>query len=99
MGGSRERSKDHFQHRLGLQEDFIVPESQHPKSSSLQAAISSLVIASLLEVLSTVELDDQFCFKASKVGDVVGHGYLSAESIACKLPVSQASPKVPLGIG
>jgi len=99
MGATGQCTENRFQHRLRLSQNVVVPKSQYVKSSRLQAAIPPFIIVSLFNMLSAVKLEDKLRFQASEVCDVAGHWNLSSESMTCKLPSTQTSPEVPLGVG
>ena len=51
-----------------------------------------------LEVLRTIDLDDQHRFDARKIDDVPMHWNLPTELVTSELTVSQPRPETPLGI-
>jgi hypothetical protein len=50
-------------------------------------------------VPTAVDFDDEFLFGAHEVGDKRPDGFLAPELAAVQLPVAQAAPEVPFGVG
>lgn len=66
---------------------------------SLKHMGSSLIVGHLLAMLSTVEFDDHFCFRAQEIGNIAGDGNLPAESKSAQLFHSQTLPQMAFCIG
>lgn len=66
---------------------------------SLKHMGSSLVVGNLLAMLSTVELDDHFCFRAQEISNIAGDGNLPAESKSAQLFYSQTLPQMAFCVG
>ncbi len=52
----------------------------------------------ILGVLSTINLNDQICFKAEKIQHIWTHRHLAFEFPAIDLPVSETAPEHSLGV-
>lgn len=74
--GSRERVggegllPDALQHRFGLPQYFVVPETQDGKSLLPEPSIPAGIVGSLLGMLATVELDNQMGAEANEIDDI-----------------------------
>jgi hypothetical protein len=75
------RAEYHFKHALGIRQNIIVPESQHPKSFGPEIAIAHFV-ARVFSVLPAIDLDNQLAAKACKVNDVRSDRHLSLELVS-----------------
>ena len=99
MGAMRAQGiEDYFQHRCGLFEYLVVPESQHSKALQLDIAVTIRIIRVTLEVLSAIELDDQVGFETGEVDDVASDRELPAKAISSKLTAPEVSPEKALGV-
>jgi len=70
----------------------MVPEPQHSKTCCKQTLITPSVVWAI-QVLSTIDLDNQPPFNANKIKHVVQGGVLAPKLVAAKLPAPQTSPK------
>ena len=99
MGEARlQRSHDLLQHGLRFHKYLVVPEAQNAKSLRLNQAVTLLVVAAVLRVLSPIELDGKLRLKAGEVGDESRNRNLSSEPVARKLSAPKILPKVSLSI-
>lgn len=87
------------QHDLGLQQDLVVPEAQHPVSLLLEEPTASLVVAFLVQVLTAIDLDHELLLQADEIEDVGADRMLPAELVPEHLPPTKVRPEVALGYG
>jgi hypothetical protein len=80
-----------------FEQDFVVPETQHPKPRFYQKTVP-LNVAGSVEVLSPVRFNDELGLETYKVEDEVGIGVLTAEFPAAHLSTAQMPPEGFLGV-
>jgi hypothetical protein len=68
-----------LQHRVGIVEHLMVPETEYHESQVPNGLISTLVIRGVINMLPTIQLYDQTRRHANEVSDVSRHGYLAPE--------------------
>jgi hypothetical protein len=83
----------HVQHSIRMQQDIVVPEAQYAISQRRQIIGSLDVFIRVINVLTTVCFNDQFCFNANEVSDVASDGMLATKFMAEQFPVAQMTPK------
>jgi hypothetical protein len=71
-------------YRFYLLKNFVVPESENAKTSSLKFLYAILVIPCVLSMLSPIHLNYQFVFQADKIENVITKRMLRARE-ACSL--------------
>jgi hypothetical protein len=96
-----ESIQDGLQDSIGLQQNLPVVEAHHVKACAFQHRCTPpvLLCSFRLEVLATIDLDDQLGFEAGEVGEEWSDGMLSAELEAGKLAVAQVAPDQPFCVG
>ncbi len=100
MGAAQfQRSKNHFQHRVGLLKYPIIPEAYSAKPPSFDFTVATLIMQTTLLMLASVQFDNEFRVETSEIGDIAPDWNLPAESVAAKLPSSQVPPKMNFSIG
>ncbi|HVT35054.1 MAG TPA: hypothetical protein VHE37_05700 [Nevskiaceae bacterium] len=87
-----------FEHGCSSRQDFTVPEAQHPESFAVQKSGAEFILPPI-DMLATVELDDQAAFQADEIGDVFADRLLAAKLAAAELPAPRITPQVQPGIG
>ena len=92
-------TQDVVQNILGPRQHIIVPIAKHTISMLLQDLRADFVCIGLLDMLPTIQLDDQLGFRANEIRDVASDWDLSSEFEPCHLVQSQMPPKMPFGIG
>ena len=80
-------------------EDSRVPEPQHAKALLAQPGVPRGVVRALVEMMRTVDFDDQAGAEADEVEDVAAHRYLPAELVAGEVAQAERAPKTALGVG
>ena len=70
-----------LKHRFRLCQNFIVPESQYliPLCFKPLIPIDIFLFSRLQSMLSAVQFNDNFLFKANKIDNVFSYGLLSPE--------------------
>jgi hypothetical protein len=94
-----ELAVNHREHVLELRQDLIVPESHHLESLSHQEQGAFCVTRRLLDVLPTIELDDEPPLDANEIHDVAADGHLAPKLVTVELPIAHAIPQPLLRIG
>lgn len=69
MRGAGQRDHNCAQDVIRAEQYVIVPESQYVPSSCFKPCSTSQIVSSVLDMLSTIELDDQLALNACKVGE------------------------------
>ncbi len=92
------RSTNLFDNPSRVQQNIDVPKPQHAKAPLLQPSRAPFIVRHLLNVLVSVDLDDQLAFEAHEVGDVAPHRNLPLELEPLKPPRPQFTPQRPLRI-
>jgi hypothetical protein len=87
------------QHDLGLQQDLVVPEAQHPIPLLLEESTASLVVALLIQVLAAIDLDHEFLLQADEIDNVGTDDVLPTELVPEHLSATQIGPQMALGPG
>src|SRR5215216_816310 len=70
----------------------MIPKPQDSIAVRFQVFYSLVIILCLLEMLTAIQLDDQFRFRRAKVGDVLANGMLPTEGDS-QLIVSYPRPE------
>jgi hypothetical protein len=92
-------SHDVFQYIRDPQQNIVIPISQDPITLCFQHKGSPLVVSSLLDMLTTIQLDDQLQLMTQEVGNVTCYRDLSSELKTTQLLQSKMLPEAALGIG
>jgi hypothetical protein len=81
--------------------EVAVPESQNPISFVLQPLRPPLIARfdRFVPMLRAIELDDEVCRHAGKIGHVRANGYLPSEVTAKHRQSAKLPPKASFGIG
>ena len=88
-----EVADDLIEYRLSLLKDLVVPAAQDEKSSRFDQAVTLLVVVSLFLMLPTIELYDDVCLKACKVGDKTRDMHLPSKPATSDLPMMKVTPQ------
>jgi len=65
-----QRFVDGFKNNVDSRDNVLIPELHHPKAVRSQKGIALRIIVRLLDVLGTIQLDDEACFDAREIADV-----------------------------
>jgi hypothetical protein len=76
-----------LQHHFRVHQHFIVPETQYPKSLRMQPCVPS-TIARAVQMLPTVNLDDEFRLQTDEIQHVRSARLLPLELRPAQLAVS-----------
>ena len=91
--GPMQRFIDGFEHDFRLRKNVIVPEAQYTESFGPEKGIASSVIRRLLDMLASIQLDNDTRFDAGEVTYVRADGVLPSKLETGDLPASQSIPK------
>jgi hypothetical protein len=80
---------------------LAIRESQNLKTEVVQRHSATLICIHRfrLEVLTTIQLDDQLPFDAGEVREVTAHRLLAPELVAVEPSIAQGLPQTSFGIG
>jgi hypothetical protein len=92
-----QRRDDGQQHTLGVAKHLVVPEPQHGVALGAQGGVA-LAIDGVGMVLTAIDFDDQTRLGAEEIDDIRPDRRLAAE-FDPELPLAQASPQQPFGVG
>jgi hypothetical protein len=84
---------------VGLWQDVVVPESEHPVSTLAREFRPPAVRISLRGVLPPVELDYEETTGTAEISDERSNGMLPAELRTGKLSIAEEAPQLALGVG
>jgi hypothetical protein len=87
-----QRHEDGAENVVRILKNIVVPKSQHPESESLQVVSATLVIGKLVEMLTSIDLDDDSALETDEIEDVASHAMLTAE-LHSELGVAQVPPQ------
>ncbi len=90
------RQSNPLEHPLGILEDFIIPESQDPKTLRLEPSVPNFVVFAARMMIS-VSFDNDIVLEANKIGDVTPERLLSLDFYA-QIVSSQVFPQYFFGI-
>ena len=93
-----QRTPNHIQHRIRPEQHIVIPEPQYTISRLFQLIGATLVVFDLLQVLTTIQLDNQPTLKATEVDNKTFNPMLPTKP-ATKLTTPKAIPKFVLCIG
>jgi len=85
-----------LQHLCLILVDLARPKTNYAKTGSFQNRVSLLISIAHLSVLLPVNLDDEFLFVATKVGDIPSDWKLASKFVAIEMPASKDPPKLSL---
>jgi hypothetical protein len=93
--------EDASQDWVAFDKRLAIGEAKHVKPMRVQLCRSECIDLDRirLEMLSAVELDEEPCFDAREVRDVLANGMLPAELVAAEPTIAHALPQCVLGIG
>jgi hypothetical protein len=77
--GLVQREENGIRYIIRPQKHIVVPEPEHTETECLQGLVSAQVVAALLEMLATVEFDDQPLLDAAEICDVAVDRVLPAK--------------------
>lgn len=92
-------TKNLLQHGRSLGQHLIVPEAQYRKSRFPQHLTTRGIPRGLLQMLPTIQLDDQPSLQTSKIGEVSSDRHLPTKLMTVQAPVPEVAPKMPFSIG
>jgi hypothetical protein len=72
---------------------ITIPESEDSIAASPKEGVSMKVLRSLIEMLTSIQLNDDLGFDTDKVADIDTNWVLSPELVAVPLPSPQMTPK------
>ena len=84
---------------INVFENFVVPETDHTKSLSIEKCGSARVPARLRGVLTTIDFDDYPALETDKINDIRANWRLTTEFRAFKLAQPKSTQKLSLGVG
>ena len=89
------------EYAIDILEHIRIPKSHHPESSCLQPSRSNEIISfqCFNSVLSTIDLNDQFCLITDEIDDVMAHGLLPPEFRTTQPTIPQLAPERSFGRG
>ena len=89
------------QHSIGLKQDIAIVETQNVEARRVQRRRAPSIGSNRIrvEVLTTVEFDNQASFNACEVSEVAVDRMLSTKLPTVELAISQVTPKLLFGIG
>jgi len=87
------RGTDRFQDLVCLQQNVVVPETQHSEASRFQPSRALVIPLLRLSVLATVYLDHEVSLKAGEIGDIGTDRHLTSEAVTADLLCAQRSPE------
>ena len=88
-----------FEDRLGPRENIVVPKAQHAKPVRSEKGISLRIVVRLLDMLASIQLDDDMRLDTREIADVWTDRVLSAKFEAGQLPSTEPIPEQVLGMG
>lgn len=97
-GVSGENRPDDCNHAIGIDENVVIPETQHPIALRLKESRPDN-ISLAVGVLTTVDFDDQLCLEADKIDDAITNQRLAAKSLAVNLLAAQPRPQSTFSLG
>ena len=77
----------------------MIPEPQHAIPARFQFSCSSIVGLFLFEMVSAVDLDDQFRIETHEVHDIPSDRQLAAKLVSGAAAVAQVAPEFSFGFG
>jgi hypothetical protein len=77
----QQRNTNCFQDAIRLLENVVVPEAEHPKVSRFEPR-GALVIFLGVEMLASIDLDDQMSLYAGEIDDIWTQGNLASETVS-----------------
>jgi len=95
----RENADDLFDHRLRLLQYLVIPKTLDEKTLCLDQVAALFVVAGSLQMLTTIEFDDEFRFQACKIRDETCDLYLASKSIAGDLSATKVAPQQTFRVG
>ena len=97
-GVAIESGSNHFDDAVAVFEDFVVPETQNPKSLPFHPRRPG-DIGRVFGVLTTVHFDDETRVQTKEVDDVGPKRHLSPETATINLFSAQTRPQPGFGLG
>ena len=64
----------------------MIPETQYGKTLLVKIIASIFIVGLLLQMLSAIRLDNQFCFYANKIYNIFANSLLTAKFISLQPP-------------
>ena len=89
-------SRQHFGHVL---QNFVVPIAQYTVTITHKDSRPRGIVSSLIEVLTTIEFDDDLGLRTDEIDNVAGNGNPALKPKPFELSSAQVPPEQPLGIG
>ena len=92
-------SPNNFKHRFRPQQHIIIPEAQYAIAARLDHPRPRIIVFACIQVLSTIELDDELRRDTDKIHDVFSDRVLATEFMIRQMLVSEVMPQATFGIG
>jgi hypothetical protein len=92
-------SPNRFLNSFDVAQYLVIPEAKYSETCRAQVHRAGVIFLGVFRVLPAVYFDDQHCFEANKVENVVSKGMLPAKSEAAHLPAPQTLPQAQLRVG
>jgi hypothetical protein len=77
----QQRNTNCFQDAIRLLENLVVPEPEHPKVSRFEPR-GALAIFLGVEMLASIDFDDQMSLYAGEIDDIGTQGNLASETVS-----------------
>jgi len=90
--------QDRLKHRFSVLQDFIVPETKHRESLTLQPSVTHRIVVAAV-VLPTIGLNDYARTEVHEVGDVRADGLLPAKLLVVQTMCAKVAPQQLLCFG
>ena len=74
-----QRLEDSFEDRICSRKNVVIPEAQNAKAIGSQESIATTVVRCLLNVLTSVQFNDDRGFEANEVTDIRANGTLPSK--------------------
>ena len=83
----------------GSRHRVAVPEAENTEAGRPQKAIAARVVRRPIDMLTSIQFDDDRCLDADEVADVEPDRMLTAEPESAQSTATQMAPETTLGIG
>ena len=95
----RQRIVDTVQHGVRLRQHIVVPIAQDAPTALLEIVHALVVISDGLDMLTSIEFDDNAAFRTRKISNEQSDRMLAAEFPPGQCAIPQVSPQQSFGIG
>ena len=90
---------DRLDDLFGVHKDIGIPEAQHPEARRPEEGVAARIVGRSLNMLRTVQFDDDATIDAGKVTDIEADLVLPAKLETRDLSPAHPAPQAPLGVG